>query len=128
MPRLIQIALLASLLALAFSLNSCNALALTGAKKYKVDLSNILLALKADIENNGEVSDKNLSKLEGFLAKHREEFSTKGSFMRASEALTEIRTARDEYAAGRNGFMNYQAAKQLIFQTQDMLKTEVKDD
>lgn len=120
--------LAAVVLAFLLGLCSCNSLALTGPKKYKVDLSNILLAVKGDIENTGAVSEKNVTKLQEFLDANREEFGTKGSFIRTQEALDSILASQSAIAEGKDGFMMLQEAKQSIYSAQDMLKTEVKDD
>ena len=102
---------------------SCTALALSGAKKYKVDLSNVMLKVRDQIESDGEVNERTTAKFESVLAKYEEEFGMKGSHIRATEALAEIKQAQ---ANPVDAFMHYRNADVKISDVMDMLKTEVQ--
>ena len=117
----IQVACIVLLVSFAIS---CNALALGGDKKYKVDLSNILLTIQKQIENDGEVSDKMETKLTKYMEKSKEEFGGKGSWIWAEKAMNHIVEAKTNPG---QAFMLYQTAKMEIAECFDMLKTEVQD-
>ena len=119
--------LIAGCLILALCLSACNSLALTGPKKYKVDLQNIMLQIKSEIDNQGSVSEKTMNKLDGFLEKHREEFGGKGSFMRSEEALEAIKEAKAGEAEGKNVFQKYLEVKQSMNSAGDMLAPEITE-
>jgi hypothetical protein len=102
----------------------CKTLALSGEKKYKVDLSNVLLNIKDEIDTNGVVSDKTYNKFADFLEKSEEEFGIRASHMLSKDALESIRQAKDD---PNSKFQHYQNALMSIANVQDALKTEVKD-
>ena len=102
----------------------CKALALSGEKKYKVDLQNSLLKIKDEIEEKGEISDRAISKLQGILDKYEEEFSQKGSYM---SALKLIETAARVKEEPQNEFLINQSVLMMIVDIEDTLKTEIKD-
>jgi hypothetical protein len=109
---------------LAALLLGCNALALGGAQKYKVDLTNILMNVQDEIESEGQVSDRTFNKFQSFMENNEEEFSSKGSYIKAEEVLDFIIEARN---SPDDSFMKYQSAKVEITLVFDMLKTEVSD-
>lgn len=102
----------------------CNTLALSGEKKYKVDLSNVLLNIVDEIETNGAVPDRTFNKLAGLLEKSEEEFGIRTSHMQSKAALESLQKAKDDPS---NAFEHYQNALMCIANVQDALKTEVRD-
>ena len=104
---------------------SCTALALTGAKKYKVDLTNILMKIQDEINNEGAVSDKSYNKFKSFMAKSEPEFGKKGSYVKAEKVEECLDIARAE---PDKAFYQYQSAKLEISAVFDMLKTEVAEE
>jgi hypothetical protein len=114
---LLGVALIALLL-------GCNALALGGAKKYKVDLQNILMNIQDEVDRDGMVSDRTYNKFKGFMDKYQEEYGRKGSYIKAKNVLEHVTNARGD---SENGFMEYQKAKMEITLCQDLLKTEVQE-
>jgi hypothetical protein len=116
--------LLAAMACLMLGIVSCNALALGGEKKYKVDLQNALLKINEQIEQDGTVSDAAKAKLQGVLDKYEEEFSKRGSFI-SSTKLIELLNRID--SEPNEEFMINQSALVVIADIQDTLKTEVKE-
>ena len=110
--------------ALIALLLGCNALALGGAKKYKVDLQNIMMAIQDEVDRDGMVSDRTYTKFQNFMAKHEEEFGRKGSYIKAKNVMEHVTAALNN---PDNAFMDYQKAKMEITLCQDLLKTEVQD-
>lgn len=102
----------------------CNALALGGAKKYKVDLQNVLMNIQDEVESEGIVSDRTYSKFQNFMEKYKEDYGNKGSYIKAQNVLEHLTAARND---PENAFMEYQKAKMEITLAQDLLKTEVQD-
>ncbi|HES58557.1 MAG TPA: hypothetical protein ENO21_03905 [Firmicutes bacterium] len=109
---------------LAALILGCNALALGGAQKYKVDLTNILMKIQDEIENEGKVSDQTFNKFENFMESNEEEFGNKGSYVKAEEVMKCLVEARNNPA---NAFMQLQSAKVEMTLVFDMLKTEVSE-
>jgi hypothetical protein len=116
--------LLAAAVCLMLGIVSCNALALGGEKKYKVDLQNSLLKINDQIEKDGTVSDSAIAKLQSVLDKYEEEFADRGSFVSAKGLLDLLAKVKEE---PQNEFMLNQSALVMISDIQDTLKTEVKD-
>jgi hypothetical protein len=102
----------------------CNALALSGEKKYKVDLQNSLLRIKDEIEQDGEISDRSIGKLQSVLEKYEEEFSQKGSYATALKLIETADRIKDE---PNNEFTLNQSVLMMIVDIEDTLKTEIKD-
>lgn len=109
---------------LAALLLGCNSLALGGAQKYKVDLTNILMKIQDEINKDGAVSDQTFNKFQTFMEDSKEEFGGKGSYYRAEEVMKCLVEARTN---PENAFMQYQSAKLEITLCFDMLKTEVSE-
>ncbi len=109
---------------LAALLLGCNALALGGAQKYKVDLTNILMQVQDEIDNEGVVSDQTFNKFKTFMENNEEEFGNKGSYVKAENALECLITARND---PEKAFFQQQSAKLEINLCFDMLKTEVSN-
>lgn len=105
----------------AVSVAGCNALALSGFEKYKVDLNGILMKVKEQIEADGKVSDQTVAKLDSFLEKHKGEFGTKGSYGRTERVQEYLHIAQSNEA---EAFRNYQMCKHEIAEILEMLKTE----
>jgi len=102
----------------------CKVLALNGAQKYKVDLTNVLMKIQDEINNDGKVSDKTYTKYEKFLEKSKDEYYNKGSYEKAEQIMECLQKARSDSA---NAFYQYQNAKIIMNQCFDLLKTEVAD-
>jgi len=116
--------LLVAAACLMLSIVGCNALALGGEKKYKVDLQNSLLKINEQIEQDGTVSDSAIAKLQNVLKKYEDEFSGRGSFTSTMSLLDMLAKVKDE---PENEFMINQSVLVMIVDIQDTLKTEVKD-
>jgi hypothetical protein len=110
---------------LAACILSCTALALGGAQKYKVDLTNILMKAQDEINSEGSVSDKTYNKFKSFMEKSEEQFGMKGSYVKAENVMKCFDTARSE---PDKAFYQYQSAKIEITYVFDMLKTEVAEE
>jgi hypothetical protein len=110
----------ASLLA---SASGCTSLALTGPKKYKVDLQNVLVNMDREISNDGKITDKTSQKLDQVLVKWQADMSKQGSYMTAvkiQDTLKQIKTdPNNEY--GLN-----QSIELYITDINEMLKTEIQ--
>lgn len=107
-----------------FNLVGCKTLALSGEKKYKVDLSNVVLNIKDEIEKTGDVSDDKLVKFEKLMDKYRDQFGDKGSFQFATQALAELKEAK---ANPDDAFKMLNVAVGDCGQVLEMLKTEIQD-
>lgn len=103
---------------------SCNALALSGEKKYKVDLQNALLRLQDEIEQKGEITDRSMGKLKSVLSKYEEEFSNRGSYMTALKLIDTVDLIKEQ---PQNEFTLNQSVLMMIVDIQETLKTEIKD-
>ena len=112
-----------AVLTLVAQLASCNQLALTGPQKYKTDLSATCSRIVLDLDQNGEVSAYAFGKLEKVLKNWEEDFSGKGSFMKAIEIRDLINEARED---PNGAFQKYQAVRMKITEIQSVLQTEVK--
>jgi len=99
----------------------CNALALSGFEKYKVDLNGLLLKIKSEIDTEGKVSTATVGKLDKFLDQRRKEFGMKGSFGRTERVQEYL---HDAAANEAEAFRNYQMCKNEIAEILEMLKTE----
>lgn len=102
----------------------CKALALSGEKKYKVDLQNALLRIKDEIEGAGVISDNSIKKLQGILDKYEKEFSERGSYVSAVKLIEAAARVKEE---PQNEFMINQSVLMMIVDIEDTLKTEIKD-
>lgn len=101
---------------------SCKVLALSGDQKYKVDLTNILMKIQDEINNNGEVSDVTYNKFVKFMDKSKDTYWKKGSYEKAEQIMDCLNTARSQ---PDKAFYNYQNAKMIMNDCFDLLKTEV---
>lgn len=124
MYRLSVALLVVAAACLLLGIVGCNALALGGEKKYKVDLQNALLRISDQIEKDGVVTDSAISKLQGVLDKYAEEFAGRGSYTSTLNLIDTLNKIKDE---PQNEFIINQSALVIITDIQDTLKTEVKD-
>lgn len=102
----------------------CNTLALSGEKKYKVDLSSILLNIVDEIETDGVVSERTYTKFAGLLERTEEEFGVRSSHMLSKDALKALQNAKED---PNSAFDHYQNALMNIANVQDALKTEIRE-
>ena len=109
-------------LMLSGQFSSCRSLALSGAQKYKVDLTQAMMKVQVEIEQEGQVSERTLAKLENVLEKYGEEFSKKGSYIRASQVLDNIKEAQGD---PNNQFQMLRSTLIVIDEVLETLKTEV---
>ena len=103
---------------------SCTTLALEGDRKYKVDLTNVLVVIRDEISNEGEVSERSAQKLDGVLAKYEEKYGRKGSFQHSSDIPELIKSAS---ANPETSFDTLQQIQHKITMILDTLKTEIRD-
>lgn len=101
----------------------CTSLALTGAKKYKVEVTNVLLKMKAQIEQDGEITEATTNKLSKVLDKYETEFGKKSSYLTCKIMLDTLQGAE---TSGRTTFQINQDVMAMIVDVLDTLKTEVK--
>ncbi|MBN2082629.1 hypothetical protein JW859_10550 [bacterium] len=124
MHRISNILLALVAVGLLLSIFGCTSLALSGDKKYKTDLTNVLLKIKAEIESDGDVPETSISKLEKLLSKSEAEFGKKGSFREAQLIVADLKKANEEPG---NKFNLNQNALLKIIGVLETLKTEVQD-
>ena len=104
--------------------SSCKTLAVTGAKKYRVDITNAVNAISAEVNTDGKISDQSIKKLNKVLDTYRGEFSKFGTFVKAEEILKYIDEAK---ADPTNAFAKYQQVQQDAAYIVDMIRSEVPD-
>ncbi|GEM_PF-2638879 len=102
----------------------CTSLALSGGKKYKVDVTNVLLRMKAQIEQDGEIADGTVSKLKSVMSKYEAEFSQNGSYVTCKRIVETLEGAKD---SSLTTFQMNQNVMQMIVDVLETLKTEIKD-
>jgi hypothetical protein len=103
---------------------SCTSLALSGAKKYKVDLINVLNNLDQEIQQDGKVKPASVAALESKLAQYKKDFGDKASYIQASQVLELIKKADAEPG---EAFNYLQQASGMVLSVSDTLKLEVPD-
>lgn len=104
--------------------SSCKTLAVSGAKKYRVDITNAVNAISAEITSDGKISDRALAKLNSVLDTNRADFSNYGSFTKAEEIVKLVGEAK---ADPNNAFQKYQQVQDKAAYIVDMIRTEVPD-
>lgn len=102
----------------------CSSLALTGGKKYKVDVTNVLLKMKTQIEQDGEVPEGTIGKLSSVLSKYESEFSENSSYTTCKRILE---TLQGEAESGLTKFQVNRNVMKMLIDVLDTLKTEIKD-
>ena len=118
----IGILLTAAVLLLVIA-GGCKSLALSGARKYKVDLTNALLNIQTAIETDGVVKQGEIDKLDQVLTKYEPEFGNKGSFSTSKRILESLKKVVAENPP--NAFQLYRSAISDIAGVNELLKTEV---
>lgn len=103
---------------------ACNSLALSGDKRYKTEINNVLLSAASDFEKNGSVSAVTTKKMETLLTKYEAEYGGKGSYMRVKEMLDLIKEAE---ANPTGAFNIYRQALQKKTEAEGYLTTEIMD-
>jgi hypothetical protein len=104
--------------------SSCSTLAVTGAKKYRVDITNAVNNVSAEINSDGQISDAALAKLNKVLETNRAEFSAYGTFVKSEEIVKLVGEAKADPA---NAFKKYQQVQQAATYIVDMIRSEVPD-
>jgi hypothetical protein len=104
--------------------SSCKTLAVTGAKKYRVDITNAVNNISAEINSDGKISDQAYSKLKKVQDTYRAEFSSYGTFTKSEEIIKYIDEAR---ADPNTAFAKYQQVQQDANYIVDMIRSEVPD-
>ena len=102
----------------------CTSLALSGEKKYKVDVTNVLLKMKAQIEQDGEIPEATVKKLNAVLRKYEAEFSKNGSYGECQYIAETLETSKD---STQSLFQTNQNVMMMIIGVLETLKTEIKD-
>lgn len=100
---------------------ACNSLALSGDKRYKTEVNNVLLNAQADFDKNGAISEATQKKMTALLTKYEAEYSGKGSYMKLKDMVTAIDEAEADPA---NAFKKYQAALAMKHEAENFLTTE----
>lgn len=103
---------------------ACKTLAISGAKKYRVEITNAVNQIGEDITNSGEISDAHISKLKKVLDTYAAEFSTWGTYTNAQEILQLIEEAKQD---SNTAFSKYKEVETKINYITDMIRTEVPD-
>lgn len=102
---------------------ACTTLALSGDKRYKVELNNIFTNVQADFDKDGGISPATKKKLDELITKYEADYGTKASF-------TDMKKMRDKIVEAEsnpdNKFHIYQEALQLKTEAEQYLTTEVK--
>ena len=112
------------LAAIVLSVAGCDKLALTGPKKYKVDLMNHLQNIVNSISQDGVVSDKQISDLEKFMSASKAEFEKNGSYVRTERILADLKTSQTDEATRFRIYQSVQAQVESVILT---LQTEIPD-
>lgn len=102
----------------------CSTLALSGAKKYKVDVTNVLLKMKAQIEQDGEIPEATVGKLSSLLDKYEAEFSKNGSYVTCKRILETLEGAKE---SSLSMFQTNQNVMKMIIDVLETLKTEIRE-
>jgi len=97
--------------------------ATSGPKRYKAEVSSLLLEMKAEIESSGAASDRTYKKLEGIVEKWKTEMGAKQSYINLTDMKKHIDAARAEPG---KAFQSYREAGLMLTRTLDTLKTEVQ--
>jgi hypothetical protein len=104
--------------------DGCKSLALTGSRKYKVDLTNACLNIQNEIEQDGAVKQQTADRLGKVLTKYEPEFGKKGSWTQSKKILDEVNKVIAENPP--NSFQLYRSCLGQIANVNELLKTEVE--
>ncbi len=103
---------------------ACKTLAISGAKKYRVEITNAVNQVGEDIANEGKISAAHLAKLQKVLDTYAADFSAYGTYTSAQKIIELVKEAEaDETIA----FSKYKEVQSKINYIQDMVRTEVPD-
>lgn len=105
-------------------LASCRTLALSGAKKYRVDITNVANQVAREIGTDGQVSGKTYEKLHKVADTYRDSFGKFGTFTKLEEIIKYIDEAK---ATPTDAFHKYQYVQSDVDYVIDMIRTEVPD-
>jgi hypothetical protein len=122
--RKILIALLFIAIVCVLAESSCKTLAVSGAKKYRVDITNAVNSISHEIDSDGQVSDAAFAKLNKVLDANRTEFGKFGTFGKAEEIVKYYNEAKADPA---NAFAKYQQIQLDASYIVDMIRSEVPD-
>jgi hypothetical protein len=124
MVRLRNAVIVMMLICIGLQLVACNSLALSGDKRYKTEINNVLLNCNEDFSKNGEVSDATVAKMDKMVTKYQADYGEKGSFIRFKEMIELVKKAKADSA---NAFNLMQQAMMKKSEVEGYLTTEVKD-
>jgi hypothetical protein len=122
--RKMYIALLMITAVCLLAASSCKTLAVGGAKKYRVDITNAVNAISQEIDSDGKISDASLAKLQKVLDTNRGEFGKYGTFTKGEEIVKYYNEAKADPA---NAFAKFQQVQQDAAYIVDMIRSEVPD-
>jgi hypothetical protein len=103
---------------------ACKTLAISGAKKYRVEITNAVNQIGEDITNDGKISDAHLAKLQKVLDTYAADFSKYGTYTSSQDIIRLVGEAKQDEA---NAFAKYKEIQSKINYIQDMVRTEVPD-
>lgn len=103
---------------------SCKTLAISGAKKYRVEITVVANEIDTEISTAGKVSDKMIAKLQKVLDKYQAEFSNYGTYRDGQEIIKLVNEGRADPAIE---FSKYKEVQQKVASIRDMIRTEVPD-
>jgi hypothetical protein len=106
------------------TLASCRTLALSGAKKYRVEITNVANQVAREIGTDGVVSDRTYAKLKKTLDTYRTQFGKYGTFVKAEEIVKYVDEAK---ASPGEAFRKFQYVQSNVDYIIDMIRTEVPD-
>jgi hypothetical protein len=124
MRKICVVLWLAAFVGILASAVSCNTLAVGGLKKYRVEITNAASDINTEISTNGKVSEKMISKLEGILAKYKDEAGNFGTYRDAQDI---IKLVKEGWADPTTEFAKYKEVQMKTNSIQDMVRTEVPD-
>lgn len=122
--RTIHIALVIGAVACLLLQVACKTLAMTGAKKYRVEITNAVNQVGEDITNEGKVSAAHVKKLQKVLDTYAADFPTWGTYINAQQIIKLVEEAEQDQATA---FTKYKEVQSKINYIQDMIRTEVPD-
>jgi hypothetical protein len=124
MRKICVVLWLAALASIIASVVSCNTLAVTGLKKYRVEITVAARDIETEITTQGKVSQKMIDKLQGILDKYKDEAGNFGTY-KDSEDI--IKLVKEGWADPNVEFSKYKEVQVKINSITDMIRTEVPD-
>jgi hypothetical protein len=120
-------AMLAALGLIVVLLSGCDVLkqniATSGPKKYKVEITNAILDIKRDLDEQGEISEGHMAAFRKVMDKWEGEMGGRGSYMSATKAWDAMQLAKSDPA---NAFKHNRNALGEFDRILETLTTEVK--